>query len=336
MSVPSNYAADAWVTSANPAPGRDEVISYPVRSGTQWTEAFTTRSDGGIGLNVYIAGGIGPNGEVLISGTTTGGGGGGSAIFVGPSVSPSASTVSVVPQTASIVMLLSESWRLGWSIFNNTTSQLSLYFGPATGTASFTMLPQSTYETEDLVFIGAVYGSWASDGAGQAVVTEFVGGVTGSTGTINLNITNLPATQSVALVSPLPLPVTGTVGVVGTASVLIEGSSGPLNVTGTVAVSSLPGVVQPSTSTKGVFPLQTSSADTLIAANSARIAFTIFNDSDKSYLVSFGAGASTASFDFVLGSQQFYESSYPSYVGIVTGIGAASGTGNIRVQELTP
>jgi len=69
MITSSNYSADAYVTGANPAPGRPLLVEYPIRSGTQWGVAYTTRSDGGIGLNVYIAGGVGPNGAVAVSQT---------------------------------------------------------------------------------------------------------------------------------------------------------------------------------------------------------------------------------------------------------------------------
>jgi hypothetical protein len=58
----------------------------------------------------------------------------------------------------------------------------------------------------------------------------------------SVSVTNLPATQSVNLVSSVPLQVSGNVGVSGTASVFIEGTSVPLNVLGTASISNFPAV----------------------------------------------------------------------------------------------
>ncbi len=58
---------DAYVTGANPAPGRSIVYEYPVRSGTGWSVALASRSDGGIGINAYIAGGTGASGTVPVA-----------------------------------------------------------------------------------------------------------------------------------------------------------------------------------------------------------------------------------------------------------------------------
>ena len=60
----SNYFAEVAVTAANPAPGQPYVAQYPVRSGTGYTYADVTQSDGGIGLNTYVAGGTQPDGAV--------------------------------------------------------------------------------------------------------------------------------------------------------------------------------------------------------------------------------------------------------------------------------
>jgi hypothetical protein len=398
----SNYAADAYVTAANPAPGRPEVVSYPIRSGTGWTEGFVTKSDGGIGLNVYLAGGVGPSGaipvsqtnptQISLSGVTIGGvievtssqanpawvtgsvyvlnpssgsggisgtitatitgvvevsqsniqltqsvyvlqqpigvtgtvgvsgtasvrvesfsgpvevtgvvtvsqsnlpltqsvfvvnqtsgsvtvsgtasvsvtnfppvltvsgtgafdvtvlnipatqsvyvvnpssasivisgaldvtssqanpvwvtgnfgisgSGGSSVIFVASEAQPSASVVSTVPQTSSVVLLMSASDRLSYSIFNSSSANLHLYFGPLTGTASYFLVPGAVYETVDAVFVGDIYGRWSADGAGFAVVSEYFGNASGSA-SFTINIGNFPPVQQV----------TGTVTVAG-------------------------------------------------------------------------------------------------------------------------
>jgi len=356
----SNYAADAYVTAANPAPGRPELVSYPIRSGTGWTEGFVTKSDGGIGLNVYLAGGAGPLGvipvsqtnptQISLSGVTIGGvievtssqanpawitgsvyvinpssGSGGisgtitatitgvvevsqsniqltqsvyvlqqpigvtgtvgvsgtasvrveafgapigviggvtvsgsvtatitgtvavsqtnipltqsvyvvnpssgsivisgaldvtssqanpvwvtgnfgisgsgasTVIFAASEASPSASVVHTVSQTSSIVLLLSASNRLGYSIFNSSSANLSLYFGPLTGTSSYFLVPGAVYETVDTVFIGDIYGRWPVDGAGVAVVSEYLGDTSGSA-SFTINIGNFPPVQTI-------------------------------------------------------------------------------------------------------------------------------------------
>lgn len=64
----SHYAADAYVTGANPAPGQALEFEYQIRSGTGYATGTSVRYDGGIGLNTYVAGGTGPSGTVDVSG----------------------------------------------------------------------------------------------------------------------------------------------------------------------------------------------------------------------------------------------------------------------------
>lgn len=72
---------------------------------------------------------------------------------------------------------------------------------------------------------------------------------------------------------------------------------------------------------------------TLLAANSARKGFSIFNDSTAILKVALTGTASITSFSFLLQPNSYFESSI-TYTGIVTGIWA-SAIGNARVTELT-
>jgi hypothetical protein len=207
MTTSSNYSADTFVTAANPAPGRQIVYEYPVRSGTQWTVAYTTRSDGGIGQNVYIAGGLGPGGVIPVSQT------------------------------------------------NPTSISLS-------GVTIGGVLEVTTSAGNPVEITGSVYVLNQSSGSGG-------GGM-------------LPASGSVHY---------------------------------SIAFSTL--------------------STPLLSANASRKALSIYNDSDQTYLVRLGTGASTTSWSFSLFPQQFYESPYPGFTGDVSGIGYTSGSGTIHVEEMT-
>lgn len=74
---------------------------------------------------------------------------------------------------------------------------------------------------------------------------------------------------------------------------------------------------------------------TLRAANSSRLAMSIFNNSNVDLYVLHGAGATTSNFRVVLGPSAYYELPAPIYVGIVTGIWGAGATGTALVTEST-
>ena len=245
MATSSNYSADTFVTAANPAPGRQIVYEYSIRSGTQWDVAYATRSDGGLGQNVYVAGGSGPSGSVIV----------------------------YVQNAAS-------------STISGTLQVTSTQANPV----------------------------WV-------------------TGSLAVSIPAPSGTTVVTASSANPVGITGTVGVVGTASVSFVSQSTPLNVTGTVTVANQV-VATSSLGTHSSFAFSTSSI-TVLAPNTSRKAFSIYNDSDQTYLVRLGSGASLTVWTLSLFPQQYYENPVPCFTGIVTGRGFVSGSGTIHVEEMT-
>ena len=201
----SNYAADAYVTAANPAPGRPETVSYPVRSGTQWTEAFTTRSDGGIGLNVYVAGGVGPAGVIPVSQTNptpislSG-------VTIGAIVTVTSSQADPVWVTGSVYVINPSSGSVG--ISGTITATIT---GVVEVSQSNIQLTQSVYVLAQPI---GVTGTVGVSGTASVRVESFGGpvevfggvSVSGSvtasiTGTVAVSQTNIPLTQSVFVVN---------------------------------------------------------------------------------------------------------------------------------------
>ena len=76
------------------------------------------------------------------------------------------------------------------------------------------------------------------------------------------------------------------------------------------------------------------SSVTLIAANTARLAATIYNDSTQVLYVNFGASAASTAFVVKMQPDQYYELPQPAYNGVVTGIWSSS-NGFGRVCEMT-
>lgn len=73
---------------------------------------------------------------------------------------------------------------------------------------------------------------------------------------------------------------------------------------------------------------------TLLSSNSSRKGFKLYNDSNKTAYVKFGATASTTSFTFKMAADSYYEDVSPFYTGQIDALwDAASGT--MRVSELT-
>lgn len=75
------------------------------------------------------------------------------------------------------------------------------------------------------------------------------------------------------------------------------------------------------------------SAQTILASNSDRKGFSIFNDSTQIMYVKLGSNASSTDFSFRIVPQGYYESSTLGYTGIITGIWAANGSGAARVTS---
>ena len=92
----------------------------------------------------------------------------------------------------------------------------------------------------------------------------------------------------------------------------------------------------PPASTSAVTSVAGSLANvTLLAANTARLGATIYNDSNARLFVKLGAVASTTSFTVRLNSQDYYEVPF-NYVGIIDGIWTPVVSGAARITELTP
>jgi hypothetical protein len=219
-----SWQNDIYVTGANPPPGR----TIPVDSG--WGQSGS-RDDGGVGLNVYIAGGVGPGGAVPVTG------------------------------------------NLGVQI---DMSGVSLSMSSDVHIAASVPLPIS--------------------------------------GVVAVSQTN-------------PSNFSGTVQISGVVPI-----AGALPVTGNFATT----VKGPSTGTPVIREYSSGTSQLLLSSNPSRVAFSIYNDSDQTYLVCLGSSASVDSWDFSLFPQGFYESPYPGYTGPVAGIGFGSGSGNIRVKEMVP
>lgn len=78
------------------------------------------------------------------------------------------------------------------------------------------------------------------------------------------------------------------------------------------------------------------SSVTLQAANTARLGWSCFNDSDQILYIKFGATASATSFTVKVAAGGYYEMpTAPVYTGVIDGIWAADSTGAARVTELT-
>lgn len=71
---------------------------------------------------------------------------------------------------------------------------------------------------------------------------------------------------------------------------------------------------------------------TLLAANTARLGATIFNDSTQVLYVKFGATASATSYTVQIAAGGYYEVPQPVFTGKLDGIWA-SANGNARVTE---
>lgn len=263
---------DIFVTASNPYPGRIHVLenSFGGKTGS--------RSDEGLGYNVYIAGGTGRSGSVPVTIDSV------VSVVSTPAPVVSHSLTAISPTTSSFLFLSSSTSRVGFSIFNNSDHEIYLGTGPVTTESFVTRLsPGTLYESQQFRYTGAIYGVWADRANGAAMVSEWFGDNSGSSsgsggsgssaqdvnvlnfpvtqsvfvvnqssGSSTVTVSNLPATQSVYvvnqpgvptdvnIVSPLPVGVSGNVGVVGTASVYLEGTSGPLDVSGTVSVTNFP------------------------------------------------------------------------------------------------
>lgn len=85
-----------------------------------------------------------------------------------------ASVTSVADSASSQSLLASNSSRLGFIIFNDSTVNLYVKLGATASTTSFSyrLTPYGTISETDFPYTGAIDGIWASDAAGSARITE--------------------------------------------------------------------------------------------------------------------------------------------------------------------
>lgn len=107
---------------------------------------------------------------------------------------------------------------------------------------------------------------------------------------------------------------------------------GPIDAVITGGVVSL---LQPSSSVITKIPLSLVSV-VLAVADGTRMGLTIYNDSSKPLFVRVGTGPATLdNWTVKLRKDDYYELPHPAFVGEVTGIWGAAGTGQARVTTFT-
>lgn len=92
-------------------------------------------------------------------------------------------------------------------------------------------------------------------------------------------------------------------------------------------------IEQPSSASLGIVPASQTTV-TLVAANSDRLGLTITNESNSDLLARFGPAAASGAFSVRMQPGDFYEFSFPTYTGVVTGLWPNSGSGAALVTEL--
>ena len=356
----SNWAAQAYVTGANPPPGRQELASYLVNSGTGFEERFVTTSDGGIGLNVYIAGGSGQGGAVAVSQTNP------------VSISLSGVTIGgVITVTSS---LADPVWVTGSVYVLNPSSGSSSLSGVLTATITGTVaVSQTNVPLTQTVYITGqplgVTGTVSVSGTASVNIVSLPQplGVSGTVAVSNtgvfvqnwpapvtgVDVLNLPATQSVFVVNQSSSSITGTVTVSGTgvfqvtgsvfvlnpssASLVISGAleitssqANPVWVTGNFTVSGSGGssvifaVPEPSPTATLVYTVAQTTSTVLLAPLADRLGYTIYNSSSANLHLYFGTSG-TASYFLVPGA--IYEAQDVVFLGDIYGRWSSSGTG---------
>lgn len=214
------WAADTYVTAANPAPGRNIPDDNPYGHGTP----NGTRSDGGIGINVYIAGGTGLSGAVPVQLVGASSGGTGDFVTIAGPLDGGAVRV-----TGSVLVLNPSS---GGGVSGSV--QIS-------GTASVNVMNWPA--TQSVALSGPLQVSGSVGVVGTASVrVESVGAALPVTGTVHVdNQVELPATQSVFVTNQLQSGPVQISGVSPTSGALPVSMSFPTvqQVTGTVNVSGL-------------------------------------------------------------------------------------------------
>lgn len=222
-----SWEGKVYVTAANPYPGQMRPIegAQPDRSGN-----LSMAPDNGIGMNVYIAGGAGPGGAVVVTGNL-------GLSLSGASISGSfGGDVNI---TASIPLTVTSSqgspvWTTGSAYILNPVTQVTASI-PGTVAVSQTNVPL----TQAVTFAQPIQVRGVVDVTSTLQVTGTV--ALESTGVF---VTNLPATQSVSGVGVFLVreqsPVTGVevTNLPPTQSVfVINQTSGSVTIDGTASIT---------------------------------------------------------------------------------------------------
>jgi hypothetical protein len=195
--------------------------------------------------------------------------------------------------------------------------------GPLIQGAVTTAAPTyTTAQTSPLSLTTA--GALRVDGSGA---TQPVSGtVTANAGTGNFTVVQSTASNLNATVQGTTAAGSGS----ATNLVTVQGNASgtPIPVTGSVVVdkSSTGTITNPTGST---------SSFTVLAANSNRIGFSIYNGTNKVLYIAMAATATTSAYTLQVAIGGFYESNI-TYTGIITGIFATNPTGPIGVTEYSP
>lgn len=95
--------------------------------------------------------------------------------LLGAFVSDSATVTQVSDSDSVQTLLVANTDRKSFSIFNNSTAILYVKLGSGASSTdfSFRIVPQGYYESGFFAYTGIITGVWSADSTGQAQITEF-------------------------------------------------------------------------------------------------------------------------------------------------------------------
>jgi hypothetical protein len=93
-------------------------------------------------------------------------------------------------------------------------------------------------------------------------------------------------------------------------------------------------IPQPTTGTNASFSYHSASSRLILAPNTSRRSFKIYNDTETNYIMTFGFTASLNQITTVIPPQWTYEDDFPGWQGPVAGIGVGGGSGTIYYTEM--
>jgi hypothetical protein len=121
--------------------------------------------------------------------------------------------------------------------------------------------------------------------------------------------------------------------ITGTVSLPTGAATLAAQTTGNLSLSEILNEIKSSSGTVAAVAASTS-AQTVLASNSLRRGFFLFNDTNKDAFIKLAAAPTTASFSFKISPGGLYERDLTNYKGIVTAIWASSASGNLLATEL--